>query len=347
MPEINEGNIVGILREKTQGATLEQYLKTGIGGYTKKSVMEYLAALRKQQQATAETFNQNLQTLLSEKESLQSQNESLLIKLKKVETDYRTLSDEITSFHLDNQEYTLQDIISLKSTIAALEGEKKKLGDAGHGLEIKIDRLNNEIKDKEKAIEQSRQETRTQRELLVEEKGETIRQRETVSKLSGTVDELKDEIKYLKGSVSEGRVADLNTQIHELMVNASAQEEIITRINGKLEDRETRIQTLSDENTALRGHIENLARTIDNLTVQNEKLVGANHAFSGKLEELQKSLISLIGEKSDITVEKLIVGRKLDEANRTIASLQMDGRKQQKAEELAAVQPDEKAEEQP
>lgn len=347
MPEINERNIVGILREKTQEASLEQYLKTGIGGYTKKSVMEYLTVLHKQQQATAETFNRNLQALLSEKENLQSQNESLLLKLKKRETDYQTLSDEMATFHLDNRDYTLQDIIALKSTIAALEGEKKKLSDANRGLETKIERLNHEIEEKGKAIEQSRQETQTQRELLVEEKSETIRQRETVSKLSGTVEELKDEIKYLKGSITEGKIADLNTQINELMVNASAQEEVITRINRKLEDRENRIQTLSDENAALQKHAENLTGAIDKLTVQNEKLVSSHHVLSGKLEELHQNLISLINEKSDITVEKLIVGRKLDEANRKISAMQMDGRKQQKADELAAALPNEKAEEKP
>jgi len=59
-----EIDFVQLLRSKTEENDLKQVLKTSMGGYTKQSVSDYLAILRKNQQSMAETFYENQQLLL-------------------------------------------------------------------------------------------------------------------------------------------------------------------------------------------------------------------------------------------------------------------------------------------
>ncbi len=334
MPDINEKNIVDMLREKTEEADLEQLLKSTIGGYTKKSVMQYFAALKKQQQATTETFNHNLQTLYEEKKSLQSNNEILRSKLTKAETGLENLSEAMATYKLEDKVYSVQDIIALKSKIVALESEIKKMSGANHELEKKIERLNVTISEKDKELEKSGQETQIQRELLVTEKSETRKQRDLVLELSGTVEEFRDEIKYLKGIVTEGKTAELNARIDELLASTSTQGEIIARRNLELAEKEKAMETLREENEALKQSMTHLSQSLNQMMLQNEKLVSSNRAITSKLEETYKNTIELINEKSEVTVEKLILGRKLDEAKLRLSSLEMETRRLSKAESI-------------
>ena len=67
MADRTEDNLIGMLRQRTEEEELKQHLKTTVGGFTKSSVMEYLAEFRKREKYSSETFNQNMQTLLGKK----------------------------------------------------------------------------------------------------------------------------------------------------------------------------------------------------------------------------------------------------------------------------------------
>ncbi len=43
-------NLLGMIRKRTEEEELKQHLKATVGGYSKSSVMEYLAELRQRQQ---------------------------------------------------------------------------------------------------------------------------------------------------------------------------------------------------------------------------------------------------------------------------------------------------------
>ena len=93
----DEKNIVDMIRDKSEEADLNQLLKGSFGGYTKKSVQEYLSIIRKQQQTTKDTFQKNLQTLFEEKESLRKSNESLIARNNKLSAEYDNLSESLKS----------------------------------------------------------------------------------------------------------------------------------------------------------------------------------------------------------------------------------------------------------
>lgn len=63
-------NLVKTLREKTEEADLDTILKTTLGGYTRKSVREYIAILRRQLYDTQQSFSEELQLCQTERERL-------------------------------------------------------------------------------------------------------------------------------------------------------------------------------------------------------------------------------------------------------------------------------------
>lgn len=330
MPDINTENLVGMLREKTEEADLQQYLKSTFGGYTKKSVQKYIALLRKQQQATADTFNHNLQSLLEEKESLKGSNEKLTLRLSKVESQYQNLSESMLTYDLENKEISMQDIISLKGKTTALEDEGKKKDSKIRELEKEIERQQYAMQQKNKELQKSEQEMQIQKELLLTEKRETGRQRDLVSQLSGTVEEYQSELNYLKEIVSEGKTAELNQRINELLANIATQEKIIAHKNNELEENRNNIQTLHDENDSLNQNIQSLSATIEKVIDQNAKMAALNKALSAKLAETNQQVVSLIREKSDVLVEKLTLSRKLDEVKTKLSLTELEGKKTNK-----------------
>lgn len=63
-------NLVKTLREKTEEANLDTILKTTLGGYSRKSVREYISMLRKQLYDLQQAFSQELQQSQTERERL-------------------------------------------------------------------------------------------------------------------------------------------------------------------------------------------------------------------------------------------------------------------------------------
>lgn len=63
-------NLVEMLREKTEGANLDTILKTTFGGYSRKSVQEYIAMLRKHQNDMQQSFSEQLELAQTERDRL-------------------------------------------------------------------------------------------------------------------------------------------------------------------------------------------------------------------------------------------------------------------------------------
>lgn len=333
MPEINNKNIVEMLRERTEESDLERYLKSTIGGYTKKSVLEYISTLRKQQQSTIQTFNQNIQALIEEKENFRAQYEILQLKLAKLEAEHKSLSESMIAFSIDDGEFSIQDISALQSTITALEMEIRKRDEANRNLEREIKRIEDDRNQTEKALEISRQETRIQQELLLTQKESSQKDRNLVVQLSGTVEELHGQIRYLKATMSDGKIAELGVRINEMLASISAQEDIINQKNEQLFEKEKDIHLLAEECDTLKKTLAALTDTMDTVTVQNEKLTASKMQAMEKLDELYKGTLSLISDKSDLLVEKLILSRKLDSANLKLSMYEAEERKRTRAEE--------------
>jgi len=139
--QADEIDFVQLLRSKTEENDLRQVLKTSMGGYTKQSVSDYLAIMRKNQQSMAETFYENQQLLYLEKEKLRMDNDMLLSKLNELDAKYLDLSSqvcapkEVADLSSDEEVARLNDTIaSLNRTIIGLQDTVKQLTEQNNTL---------------------------------------------------------------------------------------------------------------------------------------------------------------------------------------------------------------------
>lgn len=327
-------NIVEMLRVKTEEADMNSYLKSTFGGYTKKSVLDYLAILRKQQQTMAENFNSNFQTHLEEKECIKRSYAALQIKLNKIESEYKNLSEAMLASQSDNPKHSVQDIPELKKAIAALEEELKRSKMEYKLSEGKLQQLENTNQNLVIKLEQVNKEADAQKEMLAIEKSESKKQRDLISKLSGLLEGERDEVKYWKSLQYDGQVAELTEQINKLADQLAVQTEVIARQNSDNLMKEETIETLSALVDTLKNKISSMSESLACTNLQNDKLVHANKALRERLEEENKKSITLIQEKSDANIEKFAALKRLSEANGKLSMMDMERNKNTKLEEI-------------
>lgn len=330
----NDNNFIEMLRDKTE-EDLDSILKKAFGGgYTKQSVQEYLAILRKQQQTSKDTFSRNLQTLFEEKEKLTKTNETLLARINKLTAEYDNMSESLKNIKLEDSEYSAQNVITLKNKIVSLEEKVKVTDRENYSLERKSEQLKDEIQNLNLKLQHSMQETEAQKEMLRAERTESKKQRDTVADLSRLLEEEKNEIKYLKGTITEGKFAELNTKVAELTEELSAQTEIIKKLNqqGTLKDKA--IDSLNDEIALLKQKANNLMKSLSDANTQNDKLLVSNESLKYQLLEEYKKSIALINEKSNITIDRLIAQKNLSAAESKAANLEVQLQKLYKSNEV-------------
>ena len=124
--------LISNLREITGGGDLECMLKSSIGGYTKKSVQDYLAYVKKQQQNLKDTYAEEHkclqvenEALRAEKLKLEQENTQLAAKLSGSDEaqealaadERRKYEDEISSLIYENDMYKQELDIKNKSLI--------------------------------------------------------------------------------------------------------------------------------------------------------------------------------------------------------------------------------------
>ncbi|MDF2677491.1 MAG: hypothetical protein K0Q97_1814 [Bacillota bacterium] len=141
----DEINLIDMLREKAEEKELSHELKTIFGGYTKKSVHDYINFIKQQQQRSNETFEINLQSLFAEKELIQNDNNALIARLNKVETSYDLLFNNVKNLKFVDTEYNGIDFYNFKITIQSLEKQLKEMAESNNLLEEKFKELSNEI----------------------------------------------------------------------------------------------------------------------------------------------------------------------------------------------------------
>lgn len=93
-------NLVKTLREKTEEADLDTVLKTAFGGYTRKSVREYIAVLRQQQHDMQQSFLEELQLYQTERERLARELEETRQQLE----DTHNAQERLTGLEKDMEE---------------------------------------------------------------------------------------------------------------------------------------------------------------------------------------------------------------------------------------------------
>ncbi|MFB0921009.1 MAG: hypothetical protein QMB62_09020 [Oscillospiraceae bacterium] len=338
MPEANsDASIMEALRSKIEESDIKQYLKSSLGGYTKNSVLAYLNLLRKQQQATQDTFVRNQQQLFDEKETLRKANDALKVKLVKAENNYCELSASIKIHEVENLELTPSDVSALRSKTALLEEELNKSENDKKLLEKQLEHRKSDYDDLMRKLTNSEQEKLSLRELI---KAGTQKEKEltsAISRLTGTVAEGEEEIAFLNSLLSEGRTAELSSKVLELTEQLSAQSEALVIFNSESELKQQKIETLSEENETLKRRVAELSRNCEELSVQNMKNLAACRALTEQLENEYKRSIALIKERSTLTMARLEAVRKLDETDSKLTLLELRLKKQAALEDSVAV----------
>jgi len=310
------------IRSRIEENALQDCLKSTMGGYTKKSVQEYTARLRSQQQLVSENFNRELHRMLDEKEQLSQENTRLNEQLDKLTAEHRELTEAVTSYQVEGADITMDDVLRLKSSLEALEREKAGLQSELRKKDLEIGQLQNAVKEQTDAVERAKRETRTCQELLNSEKQECTAQRRQVSELSAKLEEQRTQLHYLNGIVSEGNVAELNASIESLTKNSALQEQLLGKKSEQLAALQTQNQTLSGQLGGLRKSADQLSQSVESLMLQNEKLAASNQALHEQLSQAQEQSVSLLNEKAQLNVEKLLSDRKLEAALRKLSDQQ-------------------------
>ena len=324
MPETErEADVVGTLRSKVEESDIKQYLKSSLGGYTKSSVLAYLNILRKQQQQMTETFMHNQQGLFEEKESLRKANEALKAKLSKAENDYRDFNNTIKIQEIEDGSITPSDIAVLKTKISALEDELTKKENEKGLLEKQLEHRAADIIELEHKLELSEQKQLSLKELIKTGAQKKKELDTTILRLTGTIDERDSEISFLNSRISEGHIAELTVETAKLAEQLESQTETLGIVNNESILKEQTIETLMEENEALKKRTTEQANNIQILNNKSEKQQAACAALAEQLEAEYRRMLKLISERSDATLDRLEMARKLDEASSKLALLEL------------------------
>ena len=314
-------NVVDILRDKNDEADLDRVLKSQMGGYTKKSVMDYVAQLKRQQQASAQTFNRDMQALLDEKEQLLAENAKLKTRLTKAVTDYKTLSDNVATVKVGESSLSVDDILKLRNHVRVLEKDKQEALNQVKQHERTLEQKQHLVGEKNRLIEQHKQESEMYQGMLAASRTDAEQLRKDISAQATQIEQLQGEVNFFKAIVSDGNVSKLNGRIDELTLN-------MEKLNAELAKRVQELQASMDQIAVLKEQQEtnrqindSLRASLEQAVAQNEKMEAVNSMLHEELEQQMQEGLRMLRAQSELKVENAILTRKLDaEKMRGLAS---------------------------
>ncbi len=327
--------IIEQLRGRTEEGDLDQYLKKSFGGgYSRDSVLEYFGNMRRQQQISAETFYKNMQFLYDEKEALKKANEKLRERLTKIEADYENFSQTILLNKMEGTDFTVNDVLSLKSRVAALEDVLKKSSNENRLLNNKIDHLEKANEDLQLQLQQANEEINTQRRLVVSEKQESKKQSDAASDYLAQLEAERDQNRYLTSLVETGELAKLKLKIEDLTGQMVSLNEVNDKVIAESDGKDRRIETLVDQIESMNKMISSMNTNLEELNSINAKLTNTNKELTFQLESEFQKIIGLIKERSEINTEKIAFMNQLSEAKMRINLLEHRSSKDRQVEEV-------------
>jgi len=305
----NNDNIVGILREKTEEGDLDTMLKTSIGGYTKRSVMEYLAYVKKQQQNLKEAFAVEQERLQGEKAELLRQLEELNERVENGEEIYRQRLEAEKEKMREERAALEKD---MDEAVARIKEDEQKLKRSGEALEA----------EKQKT-EQVRQEVKTK---CVQLDAANARAEELTGQLSAKAREvvnLKESERILRQAMAEDVSVELKDQVQTLMGNVEQLQSEIRLRNQELENRAGQIENLRKQEQSNHAAIDQLQNQLRSQSERNEWAENENNELSERLKAQVEESITLSRENSRLKAANAILQRRLEmeQAKNQIASV--------------------------
>ena len=302
-------NVVDILREKTGEGDLDSILKSSIGGYTKRSVMEYLAFVKKQQQNLREAYTAEIERIQGEKDELLSEVNALQEREAHAEEAFRVRAEE--------------EKAQLREEYTALEKDMDEALTRIKEDELKLNRSAEELAAEQLKTAQVRQEVDT-REAQLNTANRTISELE--ARISAKNQELADQqetARVLRESLAEDISGQLRDQIQTLMQSVEQLQKEIGLRDQELENRAKRIELLTGQERSNHAALEELHSRLTRQMEQNEWAESENEGLAEQLRTQMEQSVSLSRENARLKAANAILQRRLDteQALQEIASV--------------------------
>lgn len=283
-----EESFVSMLREKTEEADLDTILKTSFGGYTKQSVQEYLAHIRKQQQDLKQAYAaENLRTqnereaLLQELDSLRGKAQdsedapALREKLAALESDVNDAVERIAQDEKTLEEKDAQ-IEALKAEIAALREENGEKAVCISALSKKNASLSAELD----SLRPQGEET----PAAQEEEEDDIEARRSIQ-----LKELFAQVELLQGELAarDRKLEERNARLESVLRSEENLYQVLQDSRAELQERRDQAEWMESENAEISLRLrEQMERSLS-LSRDLAKLKAANMSLLRRLEMAQ------------------------------------------------------------
>lgn len=310
-----ENEVVDFLRERAEEEELNNVLKTSMGGYTKKSVQDYITQLKKQQQAANKRFNDDMQKVLAEKEELQKELNYQKSMVLQSETQYRALVESLEEYKSLEGETKAENILKMKKRIAKQEDTISILEAKNKAEAHRQEQLRVHLENKEAELEQSIQAHKVTSELLQVEKEKLLKSLNEAKEMSQNLALAQNELTFLRTQLSEGEVNRLKEQVNSLLAEGKTQQELLNQRKDELEAKVQQVAVQEEQIAMLQKTSEHLQQTVEAITLQNQKYEAYQKELSERLHKAFEENLAMLNAKSEMQLENIILTRKLDELN--------------------------------
>lgn len=291
---------VDMLREKTEEGDLNSILKSGLGGYSKRSVSEYLAFVNRQQQDLKAAYLSEVQRLEGEKESLRSALCAAQEQAEKAQSEWQVRCAEETA--------------QLREEYAALEKDMDEAVARIQDDAEKLRRMETALAAEKQNTEQARQSAATGRLLLDAAGAKTEELEKQLDAQNAEIVRLRETEQSLKEALAEDTASELNLQIQELMGSVELLQSEVAIRDRELENRAARLETLTRQEQSNHCALEELQKELQERREQNERIECENDGLGERLKEQMEQSISLSREISRLKAAGAILQRRLDAA---------------------------------
>ncbi len=288
------------IREITREDDYNTILKSSMGGYTKKSVLEYLASVKEQQETLRDAYVAEVSELKKQLELLQADaagSQEKTARIIALETERDGL---------------LSENGTLKEERDALEKDMDEAVERIASDSAKIEKLEAELSDERARNEMAKSSSATCKLMLdaAEDKAETLSV--VLRKKEEEIAELTAEKAYLTEHIAIEKVNELNDRITVLLSEAEQLQNEVTVRSAALKDREAQIAQLLEAQAAERAAMEKLQEELEARREQCEWQEGISADLSNRLMNQMEENLSLGKENSRLRAMETILKRKAD-----------------------------------
>ena len=288
---------VSMLREKTEEGDLNTILKPCIGGYTKRSVLEYLSIVKKQQQNLRDAYAEELQRLQTEKETIRVQTAAMRERSEQAEGAYRTQTEELQR---------------LQAEYAALEKDMDEAVERIKEDETRLQGHQSELDAERQKTEQARQNVVTCQILLDTANAKVEELEHRLAEQAEEILRIQQAEQLFRESVAQEKAAEMDDRIRELTNNVELLQNEVTIRDRELESRAKRLETLTRQEQSNHRALEELQAEVQERREQNECAESENEELGRQLQEQMEQSLALSRENSRLKAANAILQRKLE-----------------------------------